>query len=52
MNSAEAMGHVAVASSAGLLGLFWGLGGLLVGIILFIAWTISTNKRSIRKAKK
>lgn len=44
MNSAEATGHVAVVTGCGLLGLFLGLGGLLVGIVLFMTWTISTNK--------
>ena len=49
MNSAEAMGHIAVAAGVGLLALFLGLSGLLAGIAIFVIWTISTNKRNDKK---
>jgi len=45
MNDAEATGHIAVITVAGSLGLFLGLGGLLLGIAGFVLWVMFTSKR-------
>lgn len=38
METPEAMGHVAVLTLAGVIGLFGGPWGVLVGLVLIIAW--------------
>ena len=43
MNKSEAMGHIAVGTFAGSLGLL-GLGGILIGIIIFISWVLYESK--------
>lgn len=45
MNNAEVAGHLGVGIACGSLGLFFGLGGLLVGIVVFLVWTFFTSKR-------
>lgn len=44
MNTSEAAGHIAVVTFCGALGLFGGLPGILIGIVIFLAWTMLTKK--------
>ncbi len=44
MNNAEVTGHLGVGIACGTLGLFFGLGGLLIGMVIFLIWTYLTGK--------
>ena len=45
----QASGHIAVITILGSFSLWFGLWGVIIGVILFILYTISTNKERLRR---
>jgi hypothetical protein len=43
MTTGEAMGHVAIMTFAGSLGLFFGATGVLIGVCLLIGWILYSS---------
>ncbi len=43
----QAGGHIAIITILGSFGMWFGLGGVIIGVILFILYTILTNKERL-----